>query len=100
LSPGRGNPLQVGLARLITDNVTFAYLTDVYILDEYQGKGLGKWLIGCVNEVLSTWPELRRMMLIRSGDPKFYEETLGMKNFVEGENGLFIMNRKGPGSVC
>src|SRR3954468_10544318 len=36
---------QVGFARMITDAATFAYLADVYVLEEHQGKGLGKWLI-------------------------------------------------------
>jgi GNAT superfamily N-acetyltransferase len=36
---------QVGLARVITDKTTFAYLCDVFILDEYRGHGLSKWLL-------------------------------------------------------
>ena len=46
---GRAGPKQIGLARLITDYVTIAYLTDVYVLEEYQGKGLGTWLLGAVD---------------------------------------------------
>ena len=41
---------QVGLARVITDAATFAYLCDVYVLPEMRGRGLGKWLIECVME--------------------------------------------------
>lgn len=96
---GRSGPKQIGLARLITDNVTFCYLTDVYVLPEYQGKGVGSWLISCVNKHISTWTELRRILLITSGGPKFYEEKLGMKNFNQGLNGLTVMSRKGAGSV-
>ena len=33
---------QVGLARVITDRATFAYLSDVFVLDEFQGQGLGQ----------------------------------------------------------
>ena len=36
---------QVGFARWITDHATFAYLGDVYVLEEYRGRGLGKWLV-------------------------------------------------------
>jgi GNAT superfamily N-acetyltransferase len=36
---------QVGLARIVTDYAIFAYLCDVYILEEHRGQGLGKWLI-------------------------------------------------------
>ena len=39
---------QVGFARLVTDCATFAYLCDVFILKNYQGRGLGKWLIETV----------------------------------------------------
>jgi N-acetylglutamate synthase-like GNAT family acetyltransferase len=53
---------QVGFARMITDKATFAYLADVFIIDEYRGRGLSKWLM----EVIMNLPELqglRRMML-------------------------------------
>ena len=39
--------LQVGFARVVTDNVTFAWLCDVFIAESHQGMGLGKWLIEC-----------------------------------------------------
>jgi len=33
---------QVGFARVVTDYATFAYLCDVYVLEEHRGHGLGK----------------------------------------------------------
>lgn len=36
---------QVGFARLITDYTTYAYLADVFILEQHRGKGLSKWLM-------------------------------------------------------
>lgn len=36
---------QVAFARLITDQATFAYLADVFVLDEHRGKGLSKALL-------------------------------------------------------
>lgn len=39
---------QIGFARVITDEATFAYLADVFIDDEFQGAGLGKWLIATI----------------------------------------------------
>jgi GNAT superfamily N-acetyltransferase len=39
---------QVGLARIVTDGATFAWLCDVFVLEEHRGGGLGKWLIGAV----------------------------------------------------
>ena len=39
---------QVGLARIVTDYATFAWLCDVFILEPHRGQGLGKWLIQTV----------------------------------------------------
>ena len=44
----RHGKVQVGFARVVTDSATFAYLCDVYILEDHRGKGLGKWLMECV----------------------------------------------------
>ena len=41
-------PTQIGLARVVTDYATYAYLCDVYVLESHRGRGLGKWLIECV----------------------------------------------------
>jgi ribosomal protein S18 acetylase RimI-like enzyme len=39
---------QIGLARMITDKATYAYLCDVYVLPEWRGRGLGTWMMECV----------------------------------------------------
>ena len=36
---------QVGFARMVTDEATFAYLADVFIDENYRGLGLSKWLV-------------------------------------------------------
>ena len=64
---------QVGFARLITDKATFAYLADVFVVDEYRGKGLSKWLINSIvnhKDVIG----LRRMMLATSDAHKLYAQ--------------------------
>lgn len=86
----------IGFARLVTDYVSFAYLTDVYILPEHQGKGLGKWMMECLDEVLKSWPGLRRTMLLTS-DPnavRLYEKMLGMEVAQPGK--LLVMMKAGP----
>jgi GNAT superfamily N-acetyltransferase len=53
---------QVGFGRVITDRATFAYLADVFVLPDYRGRGLSKWLMECI----MAHPELqglRRWML-------------------------------------
>lgn len=39
---------QIGFARVVSDRATFAYLGDVFVLPDYRGRGLAKWLVGCV----------------------------------------------------
>jgi len=39
---------QVGFARAVTDRATFAYLADVFVIDEHRGRGLGAWLVSTV----------------------------------------------------
>jgi GNAT superfamily N-acetyltransferase len=48
---------QIGFARVISDFATFAYLGDVYILDEFRGQGLSKWLMSVIVE----FPELQNL---------------------------------------
>jgi ribosomal protein S18 acetylase RimI-like enzyme len=53
---------QVGFTRVVTDYATFAYLCDVYVLEQHRGHGLGKRMM---REVMSL-PALtgaRRVML-------------------------------------
>lgn len=89
----------IGFARVITDYVTFGYLTDVFVLAEHQGRGLGRWLLECLNEVLESWPELRGFILLAS-DPhaiKLYAETLGTKDMRDGDSkSLFVLEKAGP----
>ena len=39
---------QVGFARVVTDRATYGYLADVYVLEEYRGRGLAVWLMECI----------------------------------------------------
>ena len=39
------NDNQIGFARIITDYVVFAYLMDVFILEEHRGNGYSKLLL-------------------------------------------------------
>tara|TARA_R110002072_G_C7825936_1_gene523756 strand:+ start:540 stop:971 length:432 start_codon:yes stop_codon:yes gene_type:complete len=64
---------QVGFARAITDKATYAYLADVYVLEEHRGKGLSRWLM---SEVVSH-PELqglRRVTLATLDAHGLYEK--------------------------
>lgn len=62
---------QIGLARVITDYTIYAYLCDVYVLEDHRGQGLGKWLIesALAHAKLQT---VRRWMLVTSDAYEFY----------------------------
>ena len=53
---------QVGFARLVTDQATFAWLADVFIAEEHRGKGLSKQLMEFILSV-DFVKGLRRIML-------------------------------------
>jgi len=75
------------------------YFDNFYILGEYQGKGLGTWLIKCVNEVLKSWPVLRRSILVYTRGEEFSSRRLSMQLLEQGMNGMVIMTRKHAGSA-
>jgi len=41
---------QAGFARVVTDNATFAYICDVFVLADYQRLGLSKWLMQTIGQ--------------------------------------------------
>ena len=64
---------QVGLARVVTDRATFAYLCDVYVLPSHRGRGLGEWLI----ETVLSHPDLqglRRFSLVTKDAQELYRK--------------------------
>ncbi|TKA83421.1 hypothetical protein B0A55_00367 [Friedmanniomyces simplex] len=104
-SPREGSPTtelppqeslqQVGLARLVTDHVTFVYLSDVYVVPKKRGLGLFPWLIKCVKELLQAHPALRRAMLLTGSNSlrDFYARELGVWDVAE-EPRVTVMSRK------
>jgi ribosomal protein S18 acetylase RimI-like enzyme len=72
----------IGMARMVTDYTTLAYLTDVYLEDAYRGLGLGKWIIRCCREVVLEMKDLRFMVLLTGNEKaqKLYRKEFGMSN--------------------
>ena len=67
------NDQQVGFARVVTDFATFAWIADVFILEEHRGRGLAKWLM---KSILSH-PELqgfRRWVLATKDAHELYRK--------------------------
>lgn len=62
---------QRGFARVITDRATFAYLSDVYLLDAYRRRGVARRLMDAV----MSHPERRREIF----RPGMYRQDLGSR---------------------
>lgn len=79
---------QVGLARVITDRATFAYLSDVYVLEEHRGRGLAKWLV----RVILAHPDLQglRRFVLATKDAHGLYEKLGFSPLAHPEMFLEI----------
>ena len=63
----------IGFARVVSDKATFAYVGDVFVIEEYRGRGLSKWLMGVIIE----HPELqglRRWVLATRDAHGLYEQ--------------------------
>jgi GNAT superfamily N-acetyltransferase len=82
---------QAGLARVVSDRATFAWICDVFVLPEHRGAGLGKWLMECVN----AHPELqglRRWMLATRDAHGLYRQY----GFTELHDATRFMERWDP----
>jgi GNAT superfamily N-acetyltransferase len=63
---------QIGFARVVTDLATYAYLADVFVVEERRGRGLGDWLV----ESVMLHPQLqglRRFSLFTRDAAPLYE---------------------------
>jgi GNAT superfamily N-acetyltransferase len=76
---------QAGLARVVSDRATFAWLCDVFVLPKHRGHGLGKWLMECV-KAHPDLQGLRRWMLATRDAHGLYEQF----GFTTVEPGRFM----------
>jgi hypothetical protein len=86
----------VGMARIVTDYITLAYLTDVYLRDDCRSLGLGKWIIHGCREIVLEIPALRFMVLLTGSDKaqRLYRRELGMSVLDGNEMPLACMGAR------
>ena len=85
------NGKQIGFARVISDMATIAYLGDVYILEEYRGKGLSKWLM----DVLMNHPDLQglRRWILLTGDAHGLYRQYGWTAIADASKWMELHNK-------
>jgi len=66
-----GSGAQVGLARVVSDFTTVAYLGDVFVLESQRGRGLSKLLMECVTQHPAL-QNLRRWILLTRDAHELY----------------------------
>lgn len=71
--PAKGKARQIGFVRAVTDFVRFAWIMDVFVLPEYRGRGLSKWMMETVVEQ-SELKDVRKMMLCTYDAHGLYEQ--------------------------
>ena len=81
---------QVGFARVVTDGATFAWLADVFVVEEQRGNGVGKRLV----EAVDRHPELQglRRFLLGTADAHGLYERFGFAR-LDDEQAAFLMAR-------
>jgi len=82
---------QVAFARVITDQATYAYLADVYVLEAHRGRGLAKWLM----EVIMSHPALQglRRFSLSTRDAHALYRQFGFELVANPERQMEIMRR-------
>jgi GNAT superfamily N-acetyltransferase len=73
---------QVGFARVVTDRATFAWLCDVFVLEEHRGRGLSKRMV----QELVSHPELQtlRRWCLATRDAQGLYERFGFAEVPSG----------------
>jgi GNAT superfamily N-acetyltransferase len=65
---------QIGFARALSDRVSFAYLDDVYVLEEFRGRGIG---VALVDELVNAGPLVGLNWMLFTADAHAFYRRLG-----------------------
>ncbi|MEM7335096.1 MAG: GNAT family N-acetyltransferase [Chloroflexota bacterium] len=87
-----GRLLQAGYGRVTSDYAKFAYIADVFVLEPYQGNGLGKWLM----ESILMHPELKDVgwWHLHTKDAQGLYEQFGFSEYPTPDRYLTFINKK------
>ena len=91
------NDRQVGFARVLSDYAVFAWIMDVFILEDFRGRGLGKLLMRAITD----HPDLQGLERWGLGtkDAHGLYEQFGFRKLKTPETKMEKTNLPGEGSV-
>jgi len=83
---------QVGFARVVTDYATFAWLGDVFVLEDHRGQGIGKQLM----RYIVSYPALEKVGLfcLATRDAHGLYQQYGGFEMLEGSEHWMIRRNK------
>lgn len=81
----------IGMGRIIGDGGCFCQIVDICVLPEYQGRGIGKMIMGnLVNFIREKLPASCYISLIADGDASFLYEKFGFKDTLPASKGMYL----------
>jgi GNAT superfamily N-acetyltransferase len=89
---------QVGFARAISDQATFAWIADVFVLEPHRGRGLGVWLV----ESLLADPRLAsvRATMLATADAHDLYRRFGFESLAEPERWMRLVGASRYGEAA
>jgi GNAT superfamily N-acetyltransferase len=84
------NGNQVGFCRAISDETTFAYVADVFVLEGHRGKGIARWMMATI----IAHPRLQglRRVLLATRDAHAVYESVGFVPLLHPERWMELPN--------
>lgn len=84
----------IGMGRIIGDGGCHCQITDISVLPEYQGKGIGKSIMEKLMEFINNeLPVSCYISLIADGDASFLYEKFGFKDTLPASKGMAYLKR-------
>jgi GNAT superfamily N-acetyltransferase len=82
---------QIALARVVTDDATFAWVCDVYVDAAYRGRGIGNWLMRSLVDDLTALGLNR--ILLATADAHGVYRRVGFESLTGADRYMEIDNR-------
>ncbi|WP_339312485.1 GNAT family N-acetyltransferase [Paenibacillus sp. FSL M7-0896] len=82
--------LLVGMGRVIGDGGCFFQVTDIAVKPSFQGRGLGKTIMGEIRTFLDSVPEKAYISLIADGEAAKLYAKFGFEPVMPASQGMFL----------